>query len=208
MEKYINFNKNIDYSKLEAVGKSIKNAGLAIFPTETVYGIGTNGLDAKAIEKLYNVKERSFDKPITLLVSSMNMVENLACNISETEYKLMQSFFPGPLTIILEKKEIIPDILTANKKTIGIRMPDCQITQKLIEYAGCPIATSSANISGKSPNINVNNCIKDFYEKVDYIIDNGESDIGIASTIVQVIDGIPHILREGTITKKQILEVL
>lgn len=208
MEKYLDFKNNIDETKLEIVGKTIANGSLVIFPTETVYGIGTNGLDVKAIARLYSVKKRELNKPISLLVSSIDMVNQIACDISDIEYKLMKTFFPGPFTIILKKKNIISDILTAGKDTVGVRMPDCKITQKLIEYAGCPIAAPSANISGKPSGTNINDFIKDFDNKVDYIIDNGDAKIGLASTIVQVIDGIPHILREGSITKELILSVL
>ena len=208
MEKYLDFKNNIDETKLEIAGKTIANGGLVIFPTETVYGIGTNGLDEKAIEKLYTIKQRDLNKPISLLVSSIDMVNQITCDISDIEYKLMNAFFPGPFTIILKKKSIISNILTAGKETVGVRMPDCEITQKLIEYANCPIAAPSANISGKPSGTNIDTIINDFYDKVDYIIDNGEAKIGLASTIVQVIDGIPHILREGSITKEQILSVL
>jgi len=208
MEKYLDFKNNIDETKLEIVGQTIAKGGLVIFPTETVYGIGTNGLDIKAIARLYSVKKRDLNKPISLLVSGIDMVSEIAYNISDVEYKLMEAFFPGPFTIILKKKSIISDILTAGKDTIGVRMPDCEITQKLIEYANCPIAAPSANISGKPSGTNINDFIKDFDNKVDYIVDNGEAKIGIASTIIQVIDGIPHILREGSITKEQIMQVL
>ena len=208
MEKYLDFKNNIDETKLEIVGNTIENGGLVIFPTETVYGIGTNGLDEKAIAKLYSVKKRDLNKPISLLVSGIDMVGEIAYYISDAEYKLMNAFFPGPFTIILKKKSIISDILTAGKDTVGVRMPDCEITQKLIEYANCPIAAPSANITGKPSGTNINDFIKDFDKKVDYIIDNGESEIGLASTIVQIVDGVPHILREGSITRQQILQVL
>ena len=208
MEKYLDFKNNIDESKLKIVGKTIANGGLVIFPTETVYGIGTNGLDEKAIEKLYTIKQRNLNKPISLLVSGIDMVSEIACNISDVEYKLMNAFFPGPFTIILKKKSIISDILTAGKDTVGVRMPDCEITRKIIEYANCPIAAPSANISGKPSGTKFDDFIDDFYDNVDYIVDNGEAKIGLASTIVQVIDGIPYILREGSITKEQIMQVL
>lgn len=208
MEKYIDFKRTINDSNLRIVGETIKNGGLVIFPTETVYGIGTNGLDKKAIEKLYLAKNRDLSKPISLLVSDIDMIKQIAQNISEVEYKLMKTFFPGPFTIVLKKKSIVPDILTANKDTVGIRMPNHEITQKLIKYAGCPIAAPSANISGKPSGTNIDSIISDFEDKVDYIIDNGESHFGVASTIVQVIDGKPNILREGSITKKQIIEAL
>ena len=106
MENYINLENKLDYEELKTPAKIIKEGGIVIFPTETVYGIGTNGLDKEAIKKLYEVKQRPLNKPISLLVSNIEMVEQVAKNISKLEYKIMQNFFPGPLTIILEKKEI------------------------------------------------------------------------------------------------------
>ena len=200
----INLKENINYKKLEIVGQELEKGKIAIFPTETVYGIGTNGLNTEAVGKLFKVKKRDLNKPISLLVSNIEMVENIAKDISELEYKLMKTFFPGPFTLILKKKENIPDILTANKDTVGVRIPDCEITKKLIEFGGCPIAAPSANISGELPATNINSIFETFKDKVDYIIDGGDSRIGLSSTIVQVIDGVPKILREGTITRKQI----
>lgn len=208
MEKYINLKTNLNYEKLKEPAKIIRDGGIVIFPTETVYGIGTNGLDEKAIKKIYEVKQRSFNKPISLLVNNIEMVNKIAKNISKLEYKIMESFFPGPLTIILEKRDIIPNILTANTNTVGIRMPSGKIAKKLIEYAGVPIATPSANISGRPSGTNIKDIQKDFEGKVDYFIDNGESKLGVPSTIVKVINDEVHILREGSISKKQINRII
>ena len=207
MEKYINLENKLDYEELKIPAKIIKEGGIVIFPTETVYGIGTNGLDEKAIKRLYEVKQRPLNKPISLLVSNIEMVEQVAKNILKLEYKIMQNFFPGPLTIILEKKNIVPNILTANTNTVGIRMPSGEIARKLIEYAGVPIATPSANISGKPSGTNIKDIQKDFERKVDYFIDNGESKLGIPSTIVRVINDEIHILRQGSITMEQIKDI-
>jgi len=119
----------------------------------------------------------------------------------------MKAFFPGPLTIILKKKDIVPNIVTANCETVGVRMPANEIALKLIEYAGTPIATPSANISGKPSGIDIKQIKEQFGEKVEYYIDGGTSQIGLASTIVQIIDEVPFILREGLITKEQIEKV-
>jgi L-threonylcarbamoyladenylate synthase len=207
MENYLDLKNTIDYTKLEIPAQIMQQGGIVIFPTETVYGIGVNGLDAEAVKKLYRIKQRPLNKPISLLISDMNMVNEVAQNITDLEYKLMKRFFPGPFTIILNKKDIVPDIVTANSSTVGVRMPSEEITRKLIEYANVPIAAPSANISDKPSGTNLENIIKDFEGKVDYFIDSGESKLGIASTIVKVIDGIPHILRQGTITKEQIQEI-
>ena len=208
MDKYLDLRKNIQYKSLKEPAQIIQNGGIVVFPTETVYGIGTNGLDEKAIEKLYNIKQRPFSKPISLLVSNMEMINKLAKDITELEYKLMEKFFPGPLTIILKKKEIVPNILTANTQMVGIRMPEGIIAKKLIEYANVPIATPSANISGKPVGINMQEIKQYFGNKVDYYIDGGENKTGIGSTIVKIVDGKPEILREGAITKKQIFDCL
>ena len=186
----------------------IKQGKIVVFPTETVYGIGTNGLDEQAVKKLYNIKQRPLNKPISLLVSNMEMVNEIAKDITEIEYKIMEKFFPGPLTIILKKKNIIPDIVTAGQDTVGIRMPSGEIARKLVEIAGVPIATPSANISGEPSGTNLQEIKKHFEGKADLFIDGGISEIGLASTIVKVIDEKPVILRQGSITLEQINKIL
>ncbi len=206
MSKYLNLEKNPKYINLKEPAQIIQEGGIVIFPTETVYGIGVNGLNETAIKKLYEVKQRPINKPISLLVNSIEMIEKVAKDITEIEYDLIKRFLPGPLTIVLKKKDIVPDIVTAGFDTIGIRMPENEIALKLIEYAGVPIATPSANISGRPSGTNLKAIMKDFNDKVDYFIDGGISKIGVASTIVQVIDGNPCILRKGKISEEQIKE--
>lgn len=208
MERLINLKNCKDYQKLRYPAIIAKNRGIVVFPTETVYGIGTNGLDKEAVERLYKIKERPLNKPISLLVSDFEMIEKVAKDISETEYKIMKKFFPGPLTIILNKKDIVPNILTSGGSTVGIRMPEDEITRKLIEYAGVPIAASSANISGRSSGIDIQDIIKEFGDKIDYYIDGGKSKIGIGSTIVKVENNAIKILREGIISKEEIENTL
>ena len=185
-------------------GDIIKSGGLVLFPTETVYGLGANGLDENAVKKIYVAKNRNFNNPINLLVNSIKMIETVAQNISPLEYKLMEEFFPGPFTIILKKRNIIPNIVTANQEFVGVRMPSGVIAKTLIDYAGVPIAAPSANISGKVSGTNFNAIYEDFKDKVDCAIDGGNSEIGIESTIVKVVDNVPHILRPGSITAEQI----
>ena len=187
--------------------KIIKNGGIVVFPTETVYGIGTNGLDKNAVAKLFEVKQRPLNKPISLLVNNIDMINKISKDITELEYALIKEFFPGPLTIILKKKEIVPNIVTSNSDTVGVRMPSNEIALKLIEFSGVPLATPSANISGKPSGTNLDDITKDFNEKVDLFINGGPSQIGLSSTIVKVINGIPHILRQGSITEEQIKSV-
>lgn len=189
---------------LEKASEFIKQGKIVVFPTETVYGIGTNGLDEKAVRKLYEVKKRPPNKPISLLVSNMEMVKSIAKDITEIEYKIMEKFFPGPLTIILKKKDIVPDIVTAGQETVGVRMPSGEIARKLVELSGVPIATPSANISGQPSGTNLSEIKEQFKKNVDFYIDGGNSELGISSTIVQVIDGKIKILRQGSITLEQI----
>lgn len=207
MEKYLDMKSKINLSELQKVAGIIKNDGIVLFPTETVYGIGANGLSKKAVEKIYKAKGRSIKNPINLLVSDIKMIESVAKDITELEYKLMDVFFPGPFTIILKKKDIVPNIVTAGGDTVGVRMPSGEIALKLVQESGVPIAAPSANLSGSLSGTNLNDIIGDFENKVDCIIDGGDSKIGLESTIVKVVDGVPHILRPGAITDVQIKDV-
>ena len=207
MEKYLDLKVNKDYSKIEDVSKVIKNGGIVLFPTETVYGIGANGLDEEAVKNIFIAKGRKQDNPLILHISNMEMLDKIAKNITELEYKLMEAFWPGPFTIILERKDIVPDVVTGGLNTVGIRMPSNEIAKWLIEYANVPIAAPSANISGRPSGTNVEDIFKELSNKVDYIIDGGQCEIGVESTVVRVIDNIPHILRPGRITEEQIKKV-
>ena len=204
MYNYIDLRSSNDYSKLRKAANIIKSGGLVLFPTETVYGLGANGLDKNAVKKIYIAKGRNFNNPINLLVSNMEMIENVAKDISPLEYKLMKAFFPGPFTIILKKREIVPDVVTAGQNCVGVRMPSGSIAKRLVEYSGVPIAAPSANISGKLSGTSFEDILYDFKDTVDLAINGGNSEIGIESTIVKVVDNIPHILRPGSITDTQI----
>lgn len=207
MAKYLDLRNKSDYQELKEASEVIKNKGLVLFPTETVYGIGANGLDEEACLKIFKAKGRKTDNPLILHVSNMEMVESIAENISELEQKLMETFWPGPFTIILKKKKIVPNVVTGNMDTVAIRMPSHPIANKLIEYANLPIAAPSANISGKPSGTRIEDIFNELNDKVDYIIDDGESTIGVESTVVRVIDGVVHILRPGKITKDDLLKV-
>ena len=204
MKEYLDCKEKIDDNKIKEIGQDIKNGKIVVFPTETVYGIGTNGLNKEAIEKLYKIKQRPKEKPISLLVSDIEMINKVAKDIDEIEYDLIKQFMPGPLTIILRKKENIPDILTNGSEFVGIRIPDNEIARKLIDYSGIPIATTSANISGKESNTELKDIMLEFDDKVDYYIDGGISKIGKASTVVKVVNNKIEIIREGSITKEEL----
>ena len=208
MEIYLDVTKKIDEKKLEKIAYGMRNGKIAVFPTETVYGIGTNGLDGEAVEKIYTIKKRDRKNPINLLVSSMTMIEQITQNISPIEYKLMEAFFPGPFTIILKRKNIVPNIVTAGSDLVGVRMPDSIIAKKLVELAGVPLAAPSANMSGKVSGTDLSDILNEFANQLDFAIDGGKSKIGIESTVIRVLDNIPHILRPGFITPAQIKDVV
>ena len=139
-----------------------------------------------------------------MLISDINNINDIAKDITDIEYHLINEFFPGPLTLILNKKETVSNILTSNRETVGVRMPTNEIALELIEYSGVPIATTSCNISGKESKIELNDIIEEFGDKIDYYIDGGKSKIGIGSTVIQIIDAKPNILREGVISEEEI----
>ena len=208
MKNYLDLRNRKAYSKLKMAGDIIKKGGLVLFPTETVYGLGANGLDAEAVKKIYIAKGRKQDNPLILHISNFDMLPQIAKNISDTEYALMKKFWPGPFTIILNRTDIVPDIVTGGLDTVGVRMPSGKIAKELITYAGVPIAAPSANISGRPSGTNILDIFQELSDKVDYIIDGGECEVGVESTVVRVIDGIPNILRPGKISPEDIEKLI
>lgn len=205
MANIMNMKNGIDIKNIEEAGNLIRNGELVIFPTETVYGIGANGLDAEAVKNIFIAKGRAQDNPLILHVSDFEMVDLIAHDINDLERKLMDIFFPGPLTIILNKKDIVPSNVSCNLDTVGVRMPSNKIAHALIEFAKVPIAAPSANISGKPSGTNIDDIKNELGDKVALIIDGGETDIGLESTVVRVIDNRVRILRPGKITVQDFL---
>ena len=200
MAKYLDIRNNYDKCLLIDAANEIKNGNLVLFPTETVYGIGANGLDSNAVEKIFIAKGRAQDNPLILHVSNIDMINKIAKNISPLENKLIDEFFPGPLTIVLDKKDIVPNVVSANLDTVGVRMPANKIARDLIDLAGVPVAAPSANISGRPSGTNIEDIFDELNDKVDYIINGGDTNIGLESTVIRVIDEKIHILRPGKIT--------
>ena len=206
--EYLDFTKQIDYDKLHEASQSLVDGNLVIFPTDTVYGIGCNPFIDSSISKLFNAKNRPFTKPINVLISNLDMLKNLVVNITEIEYKLMEAFWPGPLTLILKKNANISDKLTSGLDTIGVRMPNNKIALDLIESSSIPIATSSANISDYCAPTHISEISESFKDKTSFIINGGSSDLSIASTIVKIENCNINILRKGTITEAEIKNVI
>ena len=207
MTKIIDFKESIT-EEINDAGKALKEGKLVIFPTETVYGIGANALDSKACENIFVAKGRASDNPLIVHISNINQIDSLVTNINPVEQRLIDTFMPGQFTLILKKKDVIPSIVSANLDTVGIRMPDNKIAHDLIEAAGVPIAAPSANLSGKPSGTRIEDIKKEFEGKVEYIIDGGESKVGLESTVVKVIDNIPTILRPGKITPEDIINAV
>jgi L-threonylcarbamoyladenylate synthase len=197
---------NLDKSVIEEAGKIIREGGLVAFPTETVYGLGANALDEEAVKKIFVAKGRPQDNPLIVHVADFDL-EPLVKNIPEVAVKLMESFWPGPLTIILEKSELIPDVTSAGLSSVGIRMPSNNISRELIRVAGVPIAAPSANISGRPSPTEASRCVEDLEGRVDFILGGGSCQVGLESTIVDCTSKPPCVLRPGGVTLDMLRKV-
>ncbi len=190
---------SLESEAIELAGKLIKDGGLVVFPTETVYGLGGNGLDAAAAEKIYAAKGRPSDNPLIIHIARPEDAEKY-CITNEYYYRLAKAFMPGPLTVILQKRDIIPSSVTGGLDTVAVRCPSHPIAHALIEAAGVPIAAPSANISGRPSPTCAKYVIEDMDGRVDMIIDGGECDIGLESTIIKLDGAKATLLRPGGIT--------
>ncbi len=205
--KYADLKQNNDLNKIKEAAISIKEGNIVLFPTETVYGIGANALDANAVNKIFEAKGRAADNPLIVHIFDIGMLDDLVKEVGQVEQKLIDNFWPGPLTIIFDRKECVPNVVTAGLNTVGIRMPSNGVAQKLIEFSGLPIAAPSANISGKPSGTKIEDIIDELDGKVDYILDAGIVDIGVESTVIRVVDNKVHILRPGKITVEDIKKI-
>lgn len=182
---------------LEEIKNVLDNDGIIIFPTDTVYGIGCNCYSIEGLKKLYSFKNRPLSKPINVLTDSKEKIASVSSGLKEKEKELIDKYLPGDLTIIVDKKENVPDLLTASLKTVGVRIPNHEMALKILSFYPYPIATSSVNLAGESPGIEVSDFLEEFKDKVNIIVDGGKSPIGVASTIVRVEGNELKILREG-----------
>ncbi len=186
----------------------IKSGGLVAIPTETVYGLGANGLDEAAVAKIFEAKGRPQDNPLILHVAQAKDMEKFCHSIPESAYRLAEKFWPGPLTMVLPAKDIVPLSTRANLPTVAVRCPDCEITRKIIRLADVPVAAPSANISGKPSTTTAEHVCHDHAGKIPLIVDGGPCRVGVESTIVDLTEDRPRLLRPGGITPEQLLEVL
>ena len=193
---------------IEAAGEIIRRGGLVAFPTETVYGLGANALDDNAVSKIYEAKGRPSDNPLIVHIAEKEDIVPLVKEIPQAARKLMDAFFPGPLTIILPKSDKIGKVVSGGLDTVGIRMPQSPTARAFIKAAGVPIAAPSANTSGLPSPTNAKYVAQDMEGRIDAVIDGGSCEFGIESTVLTLAAGIPTILRPGAVTREMLSEVI
>mgnify|MGYP006277620171 CR=1 FL=1 len=190
-------------SDIEIAARCIREGKLVAFPTETVYGLGANALDPLAVARIFEAKERPSFDPLIIHIASFSQLDQLVSDPHESVYKLAEKFWPGPLTMVLPKSHIVPDIVTSGLETVGIRMPGNDIALELIRTSGCPVAAPSANKFGRiSPTTAAH--VKKQLSNVDYILDGGKTSVGIESTIITFTENGFQVLRNGIITQEEL----
>lgn len=193
---------------IRTAAKILQEGGLVAFPTETVYGLGGNGLDGAACEKIYLAKGRPSDNPLILHISEFEELNAIVREISPAAKKLMDAFWPGPLTMVFPKADIVPAKATGGLDTVAVRFPNHPVARAIIREAGLPIAAPSANSSGKPSPTRASHVEFDLNGKIDMIVDGGAAEWGLESTIVDVSGDVPMILRPGAVTKEMMEEVV
>lgn len=193
---------------IKAAAALIRDGELVAFPTETVYGLGADGLNEEAVKKIFQAKGRPQDNPLILHVDSVDMLEQLVMDIPPAARICMEKFWPGPLTILFRRREVVPDIITAGLETVAIRMPSHPVALRLISISGAPIAAPSANSSGKPSPTRAEHVLEDMEGKIPLIIDGGETGVGLESTVLDLTGEKPMILRPGGITLEDVRKLL
>ena len=197
----------MDEKQIELAAQIITSGGLVAFPTETVYGLGANALNPIAVAKIFELKERPSFDPLIVHIASIDALKMLTVNTDRIVFRLAEKFWPGPLTIVLPKSKLIPDIVTSGLSTVGIRMPDNEIALKLIRKANCPIAAPSANKFGQLSPVCAEH-VKKQLPNIDFILDGGSTTVGIESTIISIEGNVCTLLRPGIITIDEIKNTL
>ena len=194
--------------KINEAVQILKQGGIIAYPTDTVYSVGTNALDQKAVDRVFKVKGRSYSKPLPVLIAHEDQLPTVVRSISGMAKFLMQSFWPGALTMVLLKSDLLPSNVTAGADTVGIRMPNHIVPLTIIEMLGLPIIGTSANISGKRSTLTAEEARTQLGGCVDLVVDGGKCPVGIESTIVDLTVDMPKILRKGAIPEGKIYQVI
>ncbi|GAB6179311.1 L-threonylcarbamoyladenylate synthase [Desulfotomaculum defluvii] len=198
----------LDREIIRQAAEIIKKGGLVAFPTETVYGLGANGLDSKAVASIYRAKGRPSDNPLILHVADTGMVKELSADLPQKALLLMKLFWPGPLTLVVPKAKHIPVEVTGGLDTVAVRMPDHPVALALIRASGVPIAAPSANQSGLPSPTTAEHVKADLQGRIDAILDGGPAGLGLESTVLDITSPVPVILRPGGVTYEQLKDVL
>lgn len=193
---------------IAAAGEIIKNGGLVAFPTETVYGLGANALDEKAVKSIFAAKGRPADNPLIVHIAEKDDIYPLVKEVTPSAKALINAFFPAPLTIILKKADVVPSVTSGGLDTVAVRMPENETARALIKASGCPIAAPSANTSGLPSPTKAQHVIDDMAGKIDAIIDGGDCRYGVESTVITLAGDTPVILRPGAVTKEMLEKVI
>lgn len=196
------------FDKLSEAAEILKNGGLVAFPTETVYGLGANALDPDAVASIYKAKGRPSDNPLIVHVADTVQCRAVTDDWPETADKLAKAFWPGPLTMVLPKKENVPSVTTGGLSTVAIRMPDHPAALELIRRAGCPIAAPSANLSGRPSPTKGSHVVQDMNGRIPMILIGDDCRVGIESTVLDLSGEAPTILRPGILTPEQLQKVI
>lgn len=194
--------------RLTQAAAILKRGGLVGIPTETVYGLGANGLDPQAVAAIFRAKGRPQDNPLILHIPSSDWLERYCRDIPDAAYALARRFWPGPLTMVLKRRDNVPDVVTAGLDTVGMRCPDSALTRQLIASVGVPIAAPSGNTSGRPSPTSAATMLEDMDGKIDAIVDGGPCTVGVESTIVDLTVQPPRLLRPGGVTLEELQEVL
>ncbi|MEY8349222.1 L-threonylcarbamoyladenylate synthase [Bacillus cereus] len=197
-----------DYPQLQEAARLLRENEAIAFPTETVYGLGANAMNDEAIAKIFEAKGRPSDNPLIVHIGARSQLGEIVREITPVAEELMKHFWPGPLTIILPKKDGISEKVTAGLDTVGVRMPDHPVALALIEAANVPVAAPSANRSGRPSPTLAHHVYEDLNGKIAGIVDGGATGVGVESTVVDCTSEVPTILRPGGITKEQLEEVI
>jgi len=195
-------------NQIDEAGAILRKGGLVAIPTETVYGLAANALDGSTVAKIFEAKGRPQDNPLIVHIADISEIDDLVAYVPPVVYDLADAFWPGPLTIILDKSEAVPDEVTAGLDTVAIRMPSHPVARKIIRAAGVPLAAPSANVSGKPSPTTAAHVIKDMDGKIDAIVDGGPCEVGVESTVITLAARKPRLLRPGRITPEEIEEVI
>ncbi len=198
----------IDKKLLEKAAEVIHNKGLVAFPTETVYGLGANALDPEAVTKIFEAKRRPLDDPLIVHISHAEDLYKLAAKVPEEAKKLVDRFWPGPLTLVLKKSDTVPDLVTTGLDTVAIRMPSNPIARGFIDISGVPIAAPSANMFGRPSPTTAQHVIRDLDGRIDMVLDGGSTEIGIESTVVEFFDDRAIVLRPGGVSVENLRSIM